>query len=188
MSKDINRSKLIILENAKEYLSDVEYKELDEHLSQNDIGLKSFQSHGPKASLNDINIFISENITQLLIAGILMPVIYDVIKKSLKIVIYKIRDKVKIIQSGKIREAVPCLTFKTKNGEIKAPIPTDLSEEQFERYMDEIKSAMESIKINPKTRYESYVIEKSKNSLKVEAKTMLQYAHEQHQNQKKKKQ
>lgn len=176
---------IIVLENASVYLSDNEFVELYEQLSQYDIHLKSFESHTPKASLNDINVFISENITELIIAGLFMPTIYDIIKSSMKIIIFKIRGKVKILQAGKIREAVPCLQFKTKNGEISAPIPSNLSEEQFERYMDEIKGAIQSIQPNPQTKYQSFVIERNEKSLKVEAKTMLQYANEKYQKQKK---
>lgn len=176
---------IIVLENASVYLSDNEFMELYEQLSQYDIYLKSFESHAPKASLYDINVFISENITELMIAGLFMPTIYDIIKSSMKVVIFKIRGKVKILQSGKIREAVPCFQFKTKNGEISAPIPSNLSEEQFERYMDEIKRAIESIQPNPQTKYQSFIIEQNEKSLKVEAKTMLQYAQEQCQKQKK---
>lgn len=176
---------IIVLENASIYLSGAEFMELDEQLSQYDIHLKAFENHGPKGSLHDINVFISENITELMIAGLLMPAIYDTIKSSMKIVIYKIRGKVKILQSGKIREAIPCLELKTKNGQISAPIPLNLSEEQFERYMDEIKRAIESIQPNPQIKYESFVVEQNEKSLKVEAKTMLQYAQEQCQKQKK---
>lgn len=176
---------IIVLENASVYLSDNEFIELDEQLSQYDINLKAFESHAPKATLHDINVFISENITELMIAGLLMPAIYDIIKSSMKIIIFKIRGKVKILQSGKIREAVPCLQFKTKNGEISAPIPSNLSEEQFERYMDEIKRSIERIQPNPQAKYESFVIKQNEKSLKVEVKTMLQYAQEQCQKQNK---
>lgn len=120
-----------------------------------------------------------------MIAGLFMPAIYDIIKSSLKIIIFKIKGKVKIIQSGKIREAVPCLRFKTKNGEFSAPIPSNLSEAQFERYMDEIKEAIQSIQPNPQTKYQSFVIERNEKTLKVEVKTMLQYANEKCQKQKK---
>lgn len=173
------------LENASIYLSDNELMELDKNLLQYDIHLIPFENHGAKASLNDINVFISENITELMIAGLLMPAIYDTIKSTMKIIIYKIKEKVRILKSGNIREAVPCLRFKTKNGEISAPIPSNLSEDQFERYMDEIKIAIESIHTNPQIKYESFVVEQNEKSLKVEIKTMLQYTQEQCQMQKK---
>lgn len=51
--------------------------------------------------------------------------------------------------------------------------------------MDEIKRAIESIQPNPQIKYESFVVEQNEKSLKVEAKTMLQYAQEQCQKQKK---
>lgn len=185
MKVSLKAENIIVLENASVYLSDNEFLELYEQLSQYDIHLKSFESHAPKASLNDINVFISENITELMIAGLFMPTIYDIIKSSMKIIIFKIRGKVKILQAGKIREVVPCLQFKTKNGEISAPIPSNLSEEQFERYMDEIKGAIQSIQPNPQAKYQSFVIEQNEKSLKVEAITMLQYANEKCQKQKK---
>ena len=178
---------IIVLENASDYLLDNEFMELNERLSRYDIHLEAFESHGPKASLDDISIFISENITELMIAGLLMPTIYDIIKSSMKIIVFKIKGKVKILQSGKIREAVPCIQFKTRNGEIRAPIPYNLTEEQFERYMDEVKRAIESIQSNQQIKYESFVIEQNAKSFKIEAKTMLQYAQEQYQKQKNKK-
>ncbi|NOW89762.1 hypothetical protein BCD91_001785 [Clostridium beijerinckii] len=184
MKEGVKAENIIVLENASDYLSDNEFMELYEQLSQYDIHLKSFESHAPKAFLNDITVYISENITELMIAGLFMPTIYDIIKSSMKIIIFKIRGKVKIVQAGKIREAVPCFNFKTKNGEIIAPIPSNLSEEQFERYMDEIKGAIQSIQPNQQTKYQSFVIEQSEKFLKVEVKTMFQYANEKCQKQK----
>lgn len=176
-------SNFIILENGMAYLSNDEFTALNVLLAQNSINLSYFQNPGPKASLNDINIFISQNITELMTAGILLPAVYDVIKAALKTIVYKIKGKVKILQSGKVREAVPCLTFKTVNGEIKAPIPTDLTEDQFERYMDELERAIESIRPDPLVRYEIFIAEQNEKTRIIEVKTMLQYAHEQYQKQ-----
>lgn len=179
-SKNPNEEMIILLENSMQYFPDDEFESLQKHLLQNDIYLMSFEdSSGPKASLGDIGVFISEQATELIITGVIMPAVFDVIKASLKLIVYRIKERVKILQSGKVREVVPYLTFRTRNGEIRAPIPPDLPQEQFERFMDEVKNAIESIKPNPEIKYESYIVERSENTLKVEAKTILQYCQEQ---------
>jgi hypothetical protein len=51
--------------------------------------------------------------------------------------------------------------------------------------MEDIIRAIESIQTNPQIKYESFVIEQNEKTLKVEAKTMIQYTHEQCQKQRK---
>lgn len=94
---------------------------------------------------------------------------------------------VKILQSGKVREAQPCFRFKTCNGEVIAPIPHNLPEEQFDKYMDKVYQAIQAIKPNPEEEHESFIIELSEDSFKIETKTMLQYAQQQWSNQEQRK-
>ncbi len=184
-SKNPNEEMIVLLENSMQYFSDEEFESLQKKLSQNNVYLMSFENRHPKGSLGDIGIFISKHATELIITGVIMPAVYEVIKASLKLIVYRIKERVKISQSGKIREIVPCLIFITQYGEVRAPIPINLPKEQFERYMDEVKNAIESIKPNPRIKYEYYIIEQNENTLQVEVKTILQYGQEQIKKQKK---
>lgn len=114
---------VIGLENGLSYLTKSEFIELKERLTPLNIKIMTFYSHQPKASLNDIMIFFSSHLTELFIAGLIMPAVYDVIKYTLKTIIFKMRGKAKILQSGKIRDAVPTIFFKIDNTEIYVPIP-----------------------------------------------------------------
>ena len=178
---------VILLENGAKYLAETELNDLTNKLKKSNIELKTMRIDGPKNSLNDISIFIGGHITELIITGLLIPTAYDVLKSSLKFIVYKIKENVKIIQSGKVREAQPCIQFKTCNGEIIAPIPQNLSESQFDKYMDGVWQAVHAIKPNPEKKYESFIIEQNEDSLHIEAKTMLQYAQEQYNKQEQRK-
>jgi len=169
----------IVLENAYGYITKDEFYDLKKKLAQHNICLETVEV-GPKASLDDIIILINGNIVELMLGGFMMPALYDSVKSSIKFIIYRIREKVKIYQVGrKVRDAIPCIELKTKNGEIKIPIPLNLPNEQFDRYMDEVHNAVQAIKPDLKKRYESFIIEQNSASLKVEVKTRLQYFQEQ---------
>lgn len=166
----------ILLENGANYLTEKEFSELHEKFKEQGMDLLATKSNGPKASLNDINIFISQNTTELIIAGLMMPMVYDTLKAVISLVIRKIKEKVKILQSGLIRAAQPCIKFQMSNCEIIAPIPSDLTDEQFSIYFDSINEAIKTIQCNRATRYEYFIIERKKGEFKVEVKTMIQHA------------
>jgi hypothetical protein len=169
----------IILENGANYLTEDEYFELRKKFKEQGMDLLATKSDGPKASFNDISIFISQNTTELIIAGLMMPVVYDTLKTVISFAIRKIKEKVKIVQSGQIRAAQPCIKFQMSNCDIIAPIPSDLTDEQFSIYFDFINEAIKTIQCNPATRYEHFIIERKKGEFKVEVKTMIEYAQEQ---------
>ncbi|KTE90018.1 hypothetical protein AT727_08810 [Desulfitobacterium hafniense] len=169
----------ILLENGANYLTEDEFFELREKSKEQGMDLLATKNDGPKASFNDISIFISKNTTELIIAGLMMPVVYDTLKTVISFAIKKIKEKVKIVQSGKIRAAKPCIKFQMLNCEIIAPIPLDLSDEQFSIYFDSINEAVKTIQCNPATRYEHFIIERKEGEFKVEIKTIIQYAQEQ---------
>lgn len=177
----------ILLENGAKYLSETELNDLTNKLKKINIELKTMSNDSPKMSLNDISVFVGGHITELIITGLIIPTAYDVLKSSLKFIVYKIKENVKILQSGKVREAQPCIQFKTCNGEVIAPMPQNLSESQFDKYMDGVWQAVNAIKPNPEKEYESFIIEQNKDSLKIEVKTMLQYAQEQYNKQEQRK-
>jgi hypothetical protein len=170
----------IILENGPMYLTQTELNNLKRTLKESNITLQTFSNDTPKDALNDISVYICAHITELFIAGLLIPAAYDILKSSLKFIIFRIKEKVKIIQAGKVREAQPCIQFQICNGEIIALIPKNLSENQFDKYMDELLQAVRSVKTDSRKKYVSFIIKQNEVTLEIEAKTMQQYAQEQY--------
>lgn len=169
----------VCLENGANYLADTELIEIRSRLKEQGIELHVTNNTYPKASLNDISIFISQNVTELIITGLIMPMAYDIIKNTIKFVVKKIKENVKIMQSGEIREAEPSICYKTQNGEIIAPIPKGLTDYQFDVYLDLIRDGIQTIKYNPSEKYEYFIIEPRDTYENIEVKTILQYAQEQ---------
>ena len=174
-SRNPGQEMIIMLENPVLYFSDHEFKSLQKNLSENNIYLMPMEKrYGPMAYFGDIGVYISEHITELILTGLIMPFIYDILKEALKTIVYRIKEKVKTMQSGRIHKSVPYIEFKTRNGEIRVIIPPDLPQENFEKFMDEVRNAIKSIKLNPEIKYENYIIERHENTLKVKVKTIFQ--------------
>ncbi len=180
----MNKYGEIFLPEGINYLSQHELTNMQSELSRYGINLIATDDHTPKASLNDICIFISQNITELIVSGLMMPVAYDVFVKSIKFIIQKIKEKVKILQGGQVREAQPSIHFRTENSELIAPIPKDLTDEQFNEYFEAINEAIKTIHHNSEKRYEYFIIEQRKDELRVEVKTIIQYAQDKAEHQK----
>ena len=62
----------VCLENGANYLADTELFEIRSRLKEQGIKLHVTNNTYPKASLNDISIFISQNVTELIITGLIM--------------------------------------------------------------------------------------------------------------------
>lgn len=170
---------IIVLENGKEYLDNKEFVDLSDTLKEYDITLESYGKSGIMNSLYDICIYFNEHITELLITGVLIPTAYDAIKSSIKFIVFRIKSKVKIIQSDKVRSAQPSFRFKTSNGEVIAPIPHNLSEEQFDKYMDGVYQAIRALKPITDSKYERLIIEVDAETTYIETKSLHQYIQDQ---------
>ncbi|MBN7773553.1 hypothetical protein [Clostridium aminobutyricum] len=181
----MNKHGEIYLPGGINYLSQDELTNIQSELNKYDITLIATDDHAPQASFNDICIFISQNTTELIVSGLMMPVAYDVLVKSIKFVIQKIKEKVKILQGGQVREAQPSIHFKTENSELIAPIPQNLTDEQFNKYFESINEAIKTIHHNSEKKYEYFIIEQQNDGLRVEVKTIIQYAQDKIEHQKK---
>ncbi len=85
----------ILLEDGANYLTENEFFELREKFKEQGMDLVATKSACPKASFNDISIFISQNTTEFLIAGLMMPVVYDTLKVVIGYTIRNIKEEVK---------------------------------------------------------------------------------------------
>ena len=119
----------IMLENVSMLFLEDERKQFEEKLNEQNIGVLFLEKRSIQNSIfQAISIYINENLTGLFIAGLLAPATYDAIKTAFLYVIKKIKTW---ILKTKKETPVACLHFKTGEAEIIAPIPNDLTDEQF---------------------------------------------------------
>lgn len=175
----------VLLENGTKYLTKEEYFDLYQQLRNYGMELTSFESGGVKASLNDICIFVSQNVTELLVASLMIPAAYDALKAVICFSAKKIKERVKIVQPDKVRDVQPSIRFKMDDCEIIAPIPSDLPAEQFGIYFDAINEAIKTIQCNPSKKCEHFIVEAVGEDFQVKVKTIIQYAQEQMENRQK---
>jgi len=160
---------------------DEKRNELENLLKEHQIELVFIEKRsGPIASVfQAIPILINEHLTELIIAGLLFPAAYDAIKFTILRLVKGIRQGFFLASSGKTVDASAKLKMNVGNAEILAPIPSDLTDEQFAKYMDMLPKALAELKCNqiPNVeRYECFIIEYDDEKLRTI--TMTQYARE----------
>jgi len=175
----------IMLENVSMLFSNEERDSIVQAFDEQEIGVLFFGKRGMQSSIFDTAmIYINSNLTDLIIAGLLAPAAYDLLKNTILFVGRKISAFV-----HRAKKDAPVISLKMKSGdaEIIAPIPTNLSNEQFQMYMEMLQKALSEAnepKLKKITKYECFVAECDENMGKVIVKTMLEYRHEQVQKQK----
>ena len=175
----------IILENGTLFLSPEDRQSIEHVLNKENIGFTCIELRsGPQASLfSGIIIFINENLTTLIINGLLMPSVYDTMKFVFNRIINGIKNgPIKIVTSNKISIPTPILKFSTTKGHLEAPIPENLSGMQFEKYIDLLIDAIQSLtsdEINKEHLIAEYEFEKGK----VQIKSILEYGRAQYEKQ-----
>lgn len=138
----------IVLENGTLFISPEDMQSIEYVLSKVNIRFGCIELRsGPQASLfQGIAVFINENLTSLIVGSLLMPVAYDAIKYVFKKIVNGIKNgPVRMVSTNKIYMPTFILKFATKKGHIEAPIPHDLSDIQFEEYMDLLNVAIQSL-------------------------------------------
>lgn len=175
-------SNTIYLESGLNYLSEDEFENLYNDLDKVGIILEATKESEAviKHSLwSDVAIYINENLTALIISGVIVPATYDVIKASLKLIINSIKEKVKIVQNGEVKNSQPYIRFKTEKGELFALIPEDISDYQYDKYMDNVKEAINALSIDESDNIidNSIVLEASAN-MEIKPRKLTEYIKE----------
>lgn len=138
----------IILENGTHFLSPEEREYFKDVLSKENIGFSCVESRSDsEASLfSKIVISFNQKLTSLLIEGLILPGVYDTIKLIVCKIVSGIKSGImKIFSSKSIAIPTPILKFSTPKGSIEAPIPENLPDTQFDKYMDMLVEAIQSL-------------------------------------------
>lgn len=162
----------IVLEDASFFINTDETKEIAEQLNKAKIGFTCVETRSLMHSsiLQGINLVINENLTSLIISGLMMPLVYDALKTSIKLIFTHF--------SGSEKPPL-ILKCKTKSGSIIAPIPTELSNAQFDKYMDTVTIAIQNLKIDD-TKHEQYVAECDLEKQSIKMLMLQQYGYVKH--------
>jgi len=169
-------------------MTDEERRELEIALEKHEIKMIFLERrHGAIASIfTSLPIFLSEELVISIMHGVIGAAAYDTIKFAISKLMGCVKNFSFLTGDEKQIEATVSLDFKIGNAEIKAPIPENLSDEQFSAYMDMLSKTIEGMKdtqIPHLTMYESFVIDYTKEGESLRVLTMVQYAREQHKKQ-----
>jgi len=178
----------IWVENFPFFMIDENRNELENLLKEHHIELIFIEKRsGAIASIfQAIPIFINEHLIELIIAGLLFPATYDAIKFTILRLVKGIRQGFFLASSGEKIDSSAKLKMNVGSAEILAPIPSDLTDEQFAKYMDMLPKALAELKRNqiPKIEmYECFIIEYRPDNEELRTITMKQYASERHKEQ-----
>ena len=166
-----------------------EQDEIKKMLNIHKINLVFFEKRKePVASLFDaISIYLNEHLVSLIVAGI-MPVVYDAIKSSVLCLLKHIKKLVVVSGSGKHKEASLKFNFRIGNIEINAPIPKELSDDQFSIYMEMLRTTIMELGTSKKPNEKAYdclVIELNNDNMTLNVKTIVQHIREKREEQSK---
>lgn len=176
----------IVVENISFCLSNDEKKKLEDTLNENHIDLFFYEQRSIQNSFFEtLSIYFNKHLTELIVAGILVPATYEAIKFA----VFKIVKGVnKFIRNAEKNKPITSLRLKTEKIEIIAPIPNNLNDKQFSDYMDMLQKTLIELGANQTQnieRYECFIIEYIDEQSNLKVKTMLQYAVERTTEQKK---
>ena len=147
---DIKNQPCLVLVNGSFFFSPEERIDIENHLKDDDISFVFFEKRGFQNNiLSGIEIVLNDPLINLLIGGLVMPVVYDNLKKVIQLTIKRIRNgKVRTITAS--NSSVPNILLKipTKKGEIIASIDRELSEEETDAYLKALIKAADSVDEN----------------------------------------
>lgn len=167
----------IFLQSGLDYFTNSEYVELQKRFKEQGMVLLATKGYSPKAAIGDLIIYINQHMTELIVSGLFTPAAYDVLKLGVCSALRKIKENFKMLQGGKLRNAEPCIKYHLHNMEIIAPIPSNLSNKQFNKYFDSINELIKEVNSSyPIEKEESLIIES--NGSKLELKTIYEYTQE----------
>lgn len=165
MQKNLNSNEMILIDSHM-YLTLEEREELNRSFKENNMELVFLEERAIKASIFDgIEIILTNNLFNMLVGGLLMPVAYDILKNSLVIIVKKIKNSdIKLLRAGKVPKPITaCIKVKTDKGEIIASIDEELSPIEVEKYIEALIMAYKIANQTPDNKYESFIIDKTSN-------------------------
>ncbi len=171
----------LIAVNASFLMPPEEQKHLEKELNAHEIGLLFDEQRGVQASIFDtIVIYVNTHLTELLVCGLLLPAAYDLVKKVILCIGKYTASHFK--KRSRKPDEYPSMRMNIGKAEIIAPIPSDLSNEQFSVYMDTLQYALKTLADNeiPKIEsYECFIVEYDNENTQLNVKTYHQYGMEQ---------
>ena len=180
-SEDSYPSKVVV-ENGSKFLIPEDIELIESELNKVEIEFACVDMReGPQnVSLEGLWIFINENLTSLIITDLFMPALFE----TLKFVIKKIR---KVLEKSQFKAVTPkkiytpslILRFKTEKGELKAPIPSNLTDAQFDKYMDLLEKSFKDISSDTVCKKEQ-IVDCDIESGKINILTTLEYYQKKH--------
>lgn len=135
-----NFENVIAADNLSLILSQEEKESIAAALNEQEIGLLFVEKRSMvQAVFQTVYLYINENLTELIIAGLIAPAAYDAIKSTVSRIVDRMRKRLK---NPEREAAVVSLKLESGNVEITAPIPTTLTDEQFSQYMDMLRASV----------------------------------------------
>lgn len=173
----------IVLRNVYHLITAEEREKLEEDFANQKIGIDFYETRGMQMSVFDcIYLYLNQNLSELLITGLLAPAAYDLIKSSALFLIKRVKKLLHKVSAKRISEVKPSIQLKCGNAEITAVIPDNLSDEQFYAYMDLLKQTLSEVnehKFQPLLKYQSFIAEYDANSNYIKVSTITEYGYEQ---------
>lgn len=150
--KDIENQPALLITNEKFFFSKEELEHIEEDLNRANIKLYLLGPRGIQNSFfSGIEIILSSPLANLLIGGLLMPTIYDNLKKVIQLTINKVKKSdLRIITSKESATPNVIIKIPTKKGDIIASVDsaTDISENELELYIETLVQAANRVDDN----------------------------------------
>lgn len=173
----------IIFQNVSHLLTPEERDKLEKDFSSYKIEIAFYETRGIQMSVFDcIFLYFNQNLSELIITGLLAPVVYDLIKSSALFLFKRIKKLLHKVTVKGITKVTPSIRLKCGNAEITAVIPDNLSDEQFYAYMDLLKQTLSDVnehKFQPLLKYQAFIAEYDANSNYIKVSTITEYGYEQ---------
>lgn len=183
MKSNEKTNNIIVFQNVKQFITSEERQQLKAGLSRENLEINFFENHTPQASVFDgIFLYINQNLTQLIVTGLLAPMTYDLIKSSVLFVFKRICKSFHVVTAKGLQKVKPSIQLKCGNAEIIAIIPDDLSNDQFCAYMDLLKQTLSDFsesKFKHLLKYQLFIAEYNADSNCIKIKTITEYGCEQ---------
>lgn len=125
-----------------------------------------------------LSTWFNEHLTELLLAGIIEPFIWDIVKTS---VIKGWIFAKKFYNKTSKKQACMQIVLEFKNKKVRALLPNDFTEEQMNMYMDNLKKLLKTIRYKDKNdeKLEEAIIEYEEKNKDLKLINLSQFAEEQ---------
>lgn len=169
--EELLNSNGVILINSFIYFTSEEKKELEQKFEKNNMKIFYLEQRGIQNSIFEgMEIILNNNLFNMLVGGLLMPVAYDILKTSLVSIVNKIKNSNgKIVRAHRAAESVNAvIKIKMDAGKIIASIEQELSTEEVEKYIQAFVKAYEIANNTPNGKNQYFIVDKtSDNNLEI---------------------